>query len=359
MKRFYVALLCVVALSSCGVQECRVEGEIANYQGPEMLYLVDVWNKGADIDSVKIVNNKFDFKGVESEPTMAYLTTKEGPAICYLFIEPGKVVISGDMLNRDVLATGTTSNDAMAAIEARKKQLVEEFNEAVQQKDKEKMESIRESYDAVQTEAAEANKDNLAGLFLLEQSLSSMSATAMAEKLETLPEHIKANHHFVTLQEMVAQKRKSEPYVEGSDFIPYYMDIVLNDAEGKSVSLKSVVENKANRYVLIDFWASWCGPCMREIPYLVDAYAKYHKRGFEIYGASFDRTKEAWVKAMKEKKMKWVNVSFVDSDNDEAATNYSVQTIPTNFLIDCSTGIIIDKDLRGEEVEKRLAELFK
>ncbi len=81
-----------------------------------------------------------------------------------------------------------------------------------------------------------------------------------------------------------------------------YIDIVDKDADGKEISLKSVVENKANKYVLIDFWASWCGPCMGEVPYLVDTYDKYHKKGFEIYGVSFDSDRDAWLKAIENKR---------------------------------------------------------
>jgi peroxiredoxin len=98
---------------------------------------------------------------------------------------------------------------------------------------------------------------------------------------------------------------------------------------------------------------------MGEMPYLRDAYAKYHKKGFEIFGVSFDSKAEAWKAAIKKQNMKWVNVSLLQSFNNTAAEDYVVESIPTNFLIDCSNGEIVAKNLRGEAVAEKLAELLK
>jgi alkyl hydroperoxide reductase subunit AhpC len=97
---------------------------------------------------------------------------------------------------------------------------------------------------------------------------------------------------------------------------------------------------------------------MREMPHLKQAYAKYNKKGFEIYGVSFDRSADAWKAAIKNQNMKWVNVSLLQSFSNPAAEEYVVESIPTNFLIDCATGEIIAKNLRGEAVETKLAELL-
>ena len=135
-----------------------------------------------------------------------------------------------------------------------------------------------------------------------------------------------------------------------------FTDIEAPDAEGNMVKLSDVV--KANKYVLLDFWASWCGPCMGEVPYLVADYAKYHELGFEIFGVSLDSNREAWINAIKTKELVWKNVSTVQGWAEPAAADYAVSAIPANFLVD-SEGTIVATDLRGEALGQKLEELLK
>ena len=138
------------------------------------------------------------------------------------------------------------------------------------------------------------------------------------------------------------------------------MDFELPNAKGESVSLKSVIENPNNRYLLLDFWASWCGPCMAEMPYLKEAYAAYHGKGFEIVGVTRDWKQEAWLKAIEKHQLNWIQLGkIVDVPGNEVSELYGVQAIPSNFLIDCSTGKIVGVNLRGEAVKETVAELLK
>ncbi len=131
-------------------------------------------------------------------------------------------------------------------------------------------------------------------------------------------------------------------------------DIKALTPDGKELSLSQF----KGKYVLIDFWASWCGPCRKEMPNVVQAYAKYKNKGFEIFGVSLDKDKGAWEEAIKKDGITWPQVSDLKYWDSEAAKMYGVQGIPYTLLLD-KEGKIIAKNLRGEELEAKLAELFK
>jgi peroxiredoxin len=130
-------------------------------------------------------------------------------------------------------------------------------------------------------------------------------------------------------------------------------DIALNNLEGQEVSLSSL----RGKYVLIDFWASWCGPCRQENPNVVRMYNKYKDKGFEIYGVSLDRDEAAWQRAIEKDGLSWVHVSDLNFWNSEVVPLYNIEGIPMTVLID-KEGKIIAKNLRGPSLEAKLAEIL-
>ena len=129
-------------------------------------------------------------------------------------------------------------------------------------------------------------------------------------------------------------------------------DFTLNDPEGNPVSLYSKVGAKL---LLVDFWAAWCGPCRQENPNVVKVYKEFNKKGFDVFGVSLDRTKDAWVKAIADDKLTWTHVSDLQYWNSEAAQLYAVSAIPANFLLD-ENGVIIGRNLREEALYNKVKE---
>ena len=131
-------------------------------------------------------------------------------------------------------------------------------------------------------------------------------------------------------------------------------DFTLPDTDGNPVSLSSF----RGKYVLLDFWASWCPDCRRENPNLVAAYHRFKGDNFAVLGVSLDRTREAWLKAIEKDKLEWVNVSDLKDWNSEVAVRYAIRWIPTSYLIS-PDGKILAVGLEGEDLVRKLAEVLE
>ena len=147
-----------------------------------------------------------------------------------------------------------------------------------------------------------------------------------------------------------AQEAKKNAYV-GKQFT----DLEEADADGKMHKLSEYVGK--GKWVLVDFWASWCGPCMQEMPNVVAAYEKYHAKGFDVVGLSFDNKKEPWLKAIADKNLSWTHLSDLKGWRTIASETYGVNSIPDNLLID-PQGKIVARGLRAQGLQDKLKEIF-
>jgi peroxiredoxin len=173
--------------------------------------------------------------------------------------------------------------------------------------------------------------------------------------------------YFSVYEQVAATLRGEwESYQIGRDFIEmvHKMKTVAIGSEAPEIALPSpggevvALSSLRGKYVLVDFWAKWCGPCRQENPNVVRVYNKFKERGFEVFGVSLDRNKNDWVQAIEEDGLNWTHVSDLKYFNSEAARTYNINAIPFSILLD-PKGIIIAKNLRGRALESKLEEIFK
>ncbi len=357
MKKIFAIIASAAILGSCSNgTKYTIKGSDESFEDGKYAYLY-FDDKDIKTDSVLIADNSFEIKGTGELglPLSATLViiepeARRPDAVVPLFVEAGTIYIKKlDPEQPAMSASGTPLNDKQAAFNSKSLRIGNDFRAAYEAKDEAKMEQLQKDHTDLVKQTIADNSDNLFGVKMLGDNQYSMEPQEILDMIALFP---------AEQQESLADmKNAAETALKVTPGNPY-VEIVDKDADGKEISLKSVVENKANKYVLIDFWASWCGPCMGEVPYLVDTYDKYHKKGFEIYGVSFDRDRDAWLKAVENKKMNWIQVSSLAAWDNQARNDYAVNSIPANFLVDCATGKIIAKGLRGEELQKKIAELL-
>lgn len=349
MNKLYAILAAALLIVGCaaGPKTYTVEGNIEGYEGE-----VAVANEvtGYIYASANATNGKFKMKFDADTPLFAVLVVDGQGALPVFFESTKPVKIKGNAEQLGFIsATGTPSNDAFAEYMSAHNALVMELEKAESQHDYYK---FQENASKLLDKSYEDNKNNLWGAYLLTMSrFSMMNGAEIVETIEAFPAKLRTLPELVDLYDKAMVMKRTEigqPYTE----------IHMVNYNGLTYKLSDVVAK--SRYVLLDFWASWCNPCMKEIPYLQEAYKKYHAKGFEIYAVNLDEGREPWVKAIRDAGgMPWVHVGTQGGWDSHATQNYSVKAIPTNFLIDCKTGLIVDHNLRGEVIEEVLSELFK
>ncbi|MCF0202472.1 MAG: TlpA family protein disulfide reductase [Bacteroidaceae bacterium] len=192
------------------------------------------------------------------------------------------------------------------------------------------------------------NKDNKIPVAAIMLGNELLSSEVLAEVLTDDAPY--AKHPF--LAQIVMIKKSMEKRMSGS----MLKDISIPDADGKMHKLSDFVGK--GKYVLVDFWASWCGPCCREMPNVVAAYNEYKSKEFEIVGVSLDQNKDKWLGKVKELGMTWPQLSDLKGWKCEAAALYGVQAIPSNVLFD-KEGKVVATDLMGNQLQDKLQEIFK
>lgn len=340
MKRLILLSSVVLALVACkNNNELVINGSIDS--GAENAYVVA---DGDTLATVPVVDGGFSVKLPLTESMgVIYVRDLPGTSFATVIAEPGTVdyVKTGN----DVKVTGTPVNDIYQ--EYRDK--MNGFNNAYRAAEtKEAKDAIVAEADELDKKLYEDNLDNYLSVIQLQSMQYDLDGYALEEALS------KINPKFAATKVVTGLKERAEILKKSAVGQPY-LEINLPDVDGNAHPLSSVIGE--GKWVLLDFWASWCGPCMGEVPYLVSAYGEYHSKGFEIYGVSLDKDREPWIKAIEDNKMNWIHVSDIKMWKCEAAATYGVNAIPANFLIG-PDGKIAARNLRGQALAAKLSEIF-
>ena len=366
MKKVAFLLAAVLVLVSCGKQaeKYTVNGTIEGVEEGEAVLQKIESGQPVPVDTAQIASGQFTFTGSAEHPAFHLVYVNDNRVPVTFFLENGDITINGhvdSLQNVEVKGSPLTDqfqkfNDGVPSND-RAQELQQEFMQARQSGDQQKMKELAGEYQAIMQEQQQyykdyvnENTDNAVGAFLGMNLAKSMGA----DELDTLISSFQASlpgHPYVQEMKNVADSKKEQAEAKSAIQVGKTApNFTLPDTEGEEVSLNEF----EGKYVLLDFWASWCSPCRKENPNMVKAYKEFGGENFEIVGVSLDKTKDPWMKAIEEDNITWTQLH---DPKGEVANTYGVQSIPFTLLLN-KEGEIIEKNLRGEALQNKLNEIL-
>ncbi len=349
MKKVLILAFAAMA-ASCTSGKFIVSGQLQAESAGDSVMVYSYFDKEIRYAGTVIgEDGSFTLEGKIDKPEVGALVLNGRSLITQLFLEKGTITAVADE-DGTVNIGGTKFNEAMAKYGEQGEILEMKFTSVDPSLSPEErtaqLDAIYEEYLECLSQTVKANADNIFGAYIFAtEEFRLLEGVEAQERIAEFSAEMLEYDFMSTISESVEAMLKTaigQPYI----------NISLAQIDGTEASVAALLAE--GKYVLIDFWATWCGPCMNEMPHLKEAYAEYAPKGFEIYGVSLDRDHEDW--RLTAKNLPWVNV--INTEDATAASDYSVRTIPSNFLIS-PEGIIVAKNLRGEGIATTLAEYLK
>ena len=368
-------VIALTALMSCGgeTEEATTENEIEKEPTfvlsgtvatpTNQIYFYQVIDDALELtDSASVADQKFSFSEKTITPQMVYLALDNSRKIP-VFVENNEISIDFQGASADSMTVNGSAvqtewenlQSDLAIYDHQLDSLYEAYYAANESEDETLMEQIGVAYDNVDSTKSVAVEDYISGhpksyvtpYLITKFMLYSSGLEELMAYKDGLDESISNSVYVETISGRIADLEKTKI----GNVMP---DFAQADKDGNEIKLSDL----RGQYVLIDFWASWCGPCRAENPNVVDAYEKYKDNGFTVLGVSLDDNKENWLKAIEDDKLTWHHVSDLQGWKNAVAQEFGVKSIPFSILID-KEGVILGKNLRGEELQNTLADLFK
>lgn len=378
MKRLFWLLCLFAGFEGMAQQPFVIKGEMKNIKDT-FTYIYMNYRVGSDykMDSAQVKDGKYELKGSFEEAQLvrlraAYIDIAPGKKraisfkrdISSVFIGPGTVKVTSTDSFANISVKGSAIHDAYLDLQSKLKvvndkqeALSKEYTALRMKKDEAGMKALEAKFDELDVEGkkiykeyALANPKSPIALYAVGQFAGwDINADEVEPLFNALPAAVKAQPSAKELEEKIGIAKKT-------GIGKFAMDFTQNDTLGNPVTLSSF----KGKYLLVDFWASWCGPCRAENPNVVKAFNQYKDKGFTILGVSLDQpnAKDKWIKAIHDDQLTWTHVSDLQYWKNAVAVQYGIQAIPQNLLID-KEGKIIGKNLRGEDLAQKLEELFK
>ena len=366
MKAFQASILfsaAVLALTACHSNTYKISGSAEGLEDGDTLYITNDLQTGIPTDTLIVKDGKFELSG-ETDSTylcMVY-SEKRNELNAPFFVEPGNISIKLVETPGASRVGGTKCNEQWQELNDSVMTIGKEINriaehiygntvdEMEQQKGMEQIDKLNQRFSAIVVKTTEKNIKNEFGYFLLtyypEELIDNETRMKLIDKLPA------EKQNRPVIQEMLANLKQAAESAEGMTI----KDFTQPGLDGTPLSL--LAEVAKNKITVIDFWASWCGPCRQEMPFMLELFGKYKDKGLGIIGISLDEDSDAWKAATQQLNIPWVQMSDLKGWENAIAKHFCVNSIPHTIVVD-QQGKILKRGLRGEKLEEFVAKQLK